>query len=369
MAKRTTEPSVIDRDKLIQWVEARSNSLGPCKVSARKIQINSPWYPDKKFHCALIPSMGKFGGFKDYKSGKSGTVVRFISEMDRITWKEAAALICKAWSPSQSVKPTKPKPEEEIHLKFPKGSIFIDAKLIDEDDWAYDAAKWLKKRGLLFTDYEFYLCTEDRKVKQEGVQREYTQRLSDRILVPIRDASGDLVHWVARTMNPNEKVRYQEPYQGESKIAKDETFFAPSWDFEGKTLMLIEGVFCVLSIFKCGFYAASSMGARLSPDQARILRQMDVDLVIAYDNDEPGKIASLLATIEYGRSCKFVFPPQGHDWNSAYVEYGQSWITDFISRRTRAMTDTFKLAIESTLSDKGKEAYYASRHKLSVQKL
>ncbi len=77
----------------------------------------------------------------------------------------------------------------------------------------------------------------------------------------------------------------------------------------------------------------------------------------------------LLAVKEYGRSCKFVFPPEGHDWNSACVTYGPDWIADFITKRTRMLDETFQIAIESTLSEKGKAAYYASRQKLLMHKL
>ena len=114
-----------------------------------------------------------------------------------------------------------------------------------------------------------------------------------RVTLPVRDEYGRLVAVMGRaTKDENPKYKVLLPQKG---FEKSKYLYGLHLFKEKKNLWLVlcEGHFDVINFYKCAFpYAVGVMGSFLSDEQKNSVLKYTDEVIIAMDNDEPGKQAT-----------------------------------------------------------------------------
>ena len=153
-------------------------------------------------------------------------------------------------------------------------------------------------------------------------------RFRNRLMFPIRNASGRLVGFGGRTLG-DDKAKYVNTAETE-RFHKSSLLYnldqAKKAIREHGKALLVEGYFDVLASVAAGVEGTvASMGTALTPEQARLLVRYADEVVVGYDGDEAGENASrralglLLAEGLGVRRARF---GAGHDPDSLRLEKG-----------------------------------------------
>ena len=153
-------------------------------------------------------------------------------------------------------------------------------------------------------------------------------RFRDRLMFPIRDASGRLVGFGGRALD-DDKAKYLNTaetarfHKGHLLYGLDQ---AKRSLRETGRVLLVEGYFDVLGAIAAGEEATvASMGTALTPEQARLLARYTDEVVIGYDGDEAGERAcrrSLPLLLAEGLGVRRLRLAAGQDPDSLRLEEG-----------------------------------------------
>lgn len=134
------------------------------------------------------------------------------------------------------------------------------------------------------------------KQNEEG---HYYDVFRNRITFPIKDEQGRVIGFSGRTLNKNEKAKYIN--STETPIFKKGLTLYHYSDsvrkaVKQKHVILHEGFFDVFASYKSGFESAvATMGTAITNEQAKMIRRMTNQVVLAYDGDNAGIEATLSA--------------------------------------------------------------------------
>ena len=122
----------------------------------------------------------------------------------------------------------------------------------------------------------------------------YYDRFRQRLMFPIRAASGRLLGFGGRTL-ADDKAKYINSHET-AAFRKGYVLYgldmAKRAIRESSTALIVEGYFDVLGAVASGVDATvATMGTALTEDQARLLSRFASDVVVGYDGDEAGENA------------------------------------------------------------------------------
>ncbi|OGE84139.1 MAG: DNA primase [Candidatus Colwellbacteria bacterium RIFCSPLOWO2_01_FULL_48_10] len=150
-------------------------------------------------------------------------------------------------------------------------------------------------------------------------QGKYGDRFRGRVMFPIHNHFGKIVGFTGRVLpeydNPNMGKYINSP---ETQIFNKSKVMYGYWKTkqnirENKTAVLVEGQMDFLMMWQSGIKnAAASSGTALTIEHLKVLKPIAETVVIAYDNDEAGKIATERALDLLG----------ANDFKSAVVDLG-----------------------------------------------
>jgi DNA primase len=153
-------------------------------------------------------------------------------------------------------------------------------------------------------------------------------RFRDRLMFPIRDASGRLVGFGGRALD-DDNAKYLNTAET-ARFHKGRLLYG--LDLAKRSLreagraLLVEGYFDVLGAVAAGEEATvASMGTALTPEQARLLARYTDEVVIGYDGDEAGERAcrrALPLLLAEGLGVRRLRLAAGQDPDSLRLEEG-----------------------------------------------
>lgn len=129
-------------------------------------------------------------------------------------------------------------------------------------------------------------------IDQDG---NYQPAMFDRILIPIRDERGNIVSFSGRAIH-NEDPKYllgktSPVFQKGHHLYHYEVAKRAAYD---DAVYIVEGFFDVAAGKKMGMEnIVATMGTSLSSEQKKLLKRLNCELVLMWDNDEAGKSATL----------------------------------------------------------------------------
>ena len=158
--------------------------------------------------------------------------------------------------------------EEEIQVELPKNIISLGSKNQKDPDLK-STLKYLKRRGLSLRDimrWRIMSCT--------------TGTFRRRVIIPSFDNLGNLNYYVARTINPDVKMKYQN-----AKISKETIIFNEIDMDWTKEVVLVEGVFDAINypentvpVLGSSLSTRSRLFKMLSKHQTPCIVSLDPDL-------------------------------------------------------------------------------------------
>ncbi|AOR26614.1 DNA primase [Formosa sp. Hel3_A1_48] len=290
--------------------------------------------------------------WKDFSTGKGGTVVSFLMEHEHFTYPEAIKYLAKKYNIEieETVQSDAEKEaageRESMYLVSEFANSYYQNILHKTDPGKAIGLSYFKERG--FTDetikkFQLGYSTDDWSgftdaAVKKGYQLKYLEktgltivkeekqfdRFKGRVMFPIHSMSGRVLGFGGRILAKNEKAAkylnspesdiYHKSkvlygiYYAKQTIAKDDNCF------------LVEGYTDVIQFYQTGVKnVVSSSGTALTSDQIRLINRLTKNITVLFDGDAAGIRASLRGIdliLEQGMNVKVCTFPEGEDPDS-----------------------------------------------------
>ena len=322
--------------------------------------------------------------WKDFSSGKGGSVVTFLMEHEHFTYPEAIRFLANKYN--IEIEETETSQEDKIEAnekesmylvsEFAK-SYFHDILLNSEEGKAIGLT-YFKERGftnetiakfsLGYSPETWDACTKEALAK--GYQLDYLDkvgltivredgkhfdRFKGRVMFPIQSLSGRNLGFGGRILTNDKKAaKYLNSPESEiyhkSKVLYG-IFHAKQAIAKQNNCYLVEGYTDVIQMHQAGIEnVVASSGTALTPDQIRLINRLTKNITVLFDGDAAGLRASVRGIdliLEEGMNVKVCTFPDGDDPDSfarknSYedlVAYLENNAKDFIQFKATLLMD------------------------------
>lgn len=296
----------------VQLKKAGKNLFGLCPFHEERTPSFSVNEPKQIFHC--------------FSCGRGGNVFSFIMELENLSFPEAVAKVADFGhidlpaTYTAQAKSAQPKDQLQSDLL----SLYADSAkmyqhILVNTELGEPALAYLHERGLddetiatfgigyapknqLLLDFFKAHKTDYQLLRQSGLfienqAGELRDRFVDRVLFPIKDASGRVIAFSGRilTKSPDEPKYLNSP---ETKLFNKRSVLF-NFDLargairQRKQVILFEGFMDVIAAYRAGIQnGVASMGTSLTNEQIYMLERVTDQLYICYDSDMPGQKAT-----------------------------------------------------------------------------
>ncbi len=331
--------------------------------------------------------------WKDFSSGKGGTVVSFLMEHEHFTYPEAIKYLAKKYNIEieETVQSDAQKQEadarESMYLVSEFASQYFQNILHKTDQGKAIGLSYFKERG--FTEETIkkfnlgYALDKWQSFTDEALKKGYKleflektgltivkdekrfDRFKGRVLFPIQSMSGRVLGFGGRilTANKNAAKYLNSPesdiyhkskvlygiYHAKQSIAKEDNCF------------LVEGYTDVIQLHQSGIKnVVSSSGTALTAEQIRLINRLTKHITVLFDGDAAGIRASLRGIdliLEQGMNVKVCTFPDGEDPDSFAKQNTFEELTLYLQENAKDFI-AYKAALlmEEALNDPVKKA-------------
>src|SRR6195952_1424017 len=307
------------------------------------------------------------GIFKDFSSGKGGSAVTFLMELEKFTYPEALKWLAKKYSieVEETVESFENREEENrresLMIVSGYAAKFFHESLLETDEGKSIGLSYFKERGFTndtikkfelgyspdqweaFTDsalkagyLEEFLVESGLSVKRDNGK--LYDRYRGRVMFPIHSFTGRVIAFGGRTLKTDKNVpKYVNSPESEIYHKSNVLYglyFAKKAIREEDNCYLVEGYADVLSVHQAGIEnVVASSGTSLTVEQIRLISRFTKNIAILYDGDAAGIKASLRGLdmiLEEGLNVKVVLFPDGHDPDSYVRNVGTNAFKTYI---------------------------------------
>jgi DNA primase len=299
------------------------------------------------------------GIFKDFSSGKGGSAITFLMELEKFTYPEALKWLAKKYGieVEETVDTTENLEEqnrrESLMIVSGYAAKFFHEAMLDTEEGRNIGLSYFKERGfnndtikkfeLGYSPDQWEAFTSE--ALKQGYQEEFLvesglsvkrdngslyDRYRGRVMFPIHSFTGRVIAFGGRTLKSDKNVpKYVNSPESEiyhkSNILYG-LYFAKKAIREEDNCYLVEGYADVLSVHQAGVEnVVASSGTSLTVEQIRLISRFTKNITILYDGDAAGIKASLRGLdmiLEEGLNVKVVSFPEGHDPDSYVQKFG-----------------------------------------------
>lgn len=284
---------------------------------------------------------------------KGGDVIKFVMEMEHMTYPEAVEYLCdKAGISVPQMENSKQDIEKDRqrkkHYEISKAAAgFYYNTLISTENKAVEYCKKRKISSQIVTRFGIGYAPEGGRalvqfLKSKGFTFEemlrsglakksskgsYFDFFIDRLMFPIMDVYGNVIAFGGRVLDdgqPKYLNSLDSPLYNKRRhlyglnIAKKNR--------QTDRIILVEGYMDVVSVSSYGVVGAvASLGTALTTEQCSLIKRFTKDVVIAYDGDKAGQTAAIRAGklfMEEGIIPKIVVFKDGLDPDDFMKKYG-----------------------------------------------
>ena len=291
--------------------------------------------------------------WKDFSSGKGGSVVTFLMEHEHFTYPEAIRYLANKYNieieeteVSQEDK-IEANEKESMYLVSEFAKTFFQDTLLNTEEGKAIGFTYFKERGFTNeTIAKFGLGyspeTWDAFTKEalaKGYQLEFLEkvgltitredgkhfdRFKGRVIFPIQSLSGRNLGFGGRILTNDKKAaKYLNSPESEiyhkSKVLYG-IFHAKQAIAKQNNCYLVEGYTDVIQLHQAGIEnVVASSGTALTPDQIRLINRLTKNITVLFDGDAAGLRASIRGIdliLEEGMNVKVCTFPDGEDPDS-----------------------------------------------------
>ncbi|GGH23025.1 DNA primase [Mucilaginibacter phyllosphaerae] len=329
------------------------------------------------------------GIFKDFSTGKGGSAVTFLMELEKFTYPEALKWLAKKYGIEvEETVDTTENLEEQNHresLMIVSGfaAKFFHESLLDTDEGQSIGLSYFKERGFnseTIKKFELgYSPDQWEAFTGEAIKQGYKEeflvesglsvkrdngsiydRYRGRVMFPIHSFTGRVIAFGGRTLKSDKNVpKYVN--SPESDIYHKSNvlyglYFAKRAIREEDNCYLVEGYADVISVHQAGIEnVVASSGTSLTVEQIRLIGRLTKNITILYDGDAAGIKASLRGLdmiLEEGLNVKVVLFPDGHDPDSFVQKFGTNAFKTHVDKNKK---DFILYKTEILLKDVGND--------------
>ena len=290
--------------------------------------------------------------WKDFSTGKGGTVVSFLMEHEHFTYPEAIKYLAKKYNIEieETVQSDAEKEaageRESMYLVSEFANSYYQNILHKTDPGKAIGLSYFKERG--FTDetikkFQLGYSTDDWSgftdaAVKKGYQLKYLEktglnivkeekqfdRFKGRVMFPIHSMSGRVLGFGGRILAKNEKAaKYLNSPESDiyhkSKVLYG-IYYAKQTIAKEDNCFLVEGYTDVIQFYQTGVKnVVSSSGTAITSDQIRLINRLTKNITVLFDGDAAGIRASLRGIdliLEQGMNVKVCTFPEGEDPDS-----------------------------------------------------
>jgi DNA primase len=316
----------------------------------------SPFANEKTPSFTVSPAKGIF---KDFSSGKGGSAITFLMELEKFTYPEALKWLAKKYGieVEETVEKAENKEEENhresLMIVTAYAAKFFHESLLDTEEGQNIGLSYFKERGFsndIIKKFELGYSPDQweaftGQALKDGFQQQFLEetglsvkrdngslydRYRGRVMFPIHNFTGRVIAFGGRTLK-NDKNVPKYVNSPESEIYHKSNvlyglFFAKKAIRDEDNCYLVEGYADMLSVFQAGIEnVVASSGTSLTVEQIRLISRLTKNITILYDGDPAGIKASLRGLdmiLEEGLNVKVVLFPDGHDPDSYVRNFG-----------------------------------------------
>lgn len=351
----------------------------PLKKSGSSYRGLSPFSSEKTPSFYVVPQKGIF---KDFSSGKGGSVVTFLMEHEKMNYPEALRWLADKYgielqeeAPSEEVMQERSERESLLAVSEWAATHFED-ELWKGDEGQAIGLTYFHERGFrdeTIRKFKLGYCKEawdsmtlaaqesgyeEQWLVASGLTKKKDDKVYDffrgRVMFPIQDVSGRVIAFGGRTLKSDKKIaKYfnspESTLYNKSRVLYG-IFQAKNAIVREGNCFLVEGYTDVVSMHQNGIEnVVASSGTALTQDQVKLIKRYAENVTILYDGDPAGIRASFRGIdliLSEGLNVKVVLFPDGDDPDSyakkvssrELQEYIQTAAKDFMAFKTSVLS-------------------------------
>ncbi|WP_430424630.1 DNA primase [Phenylobacterium sp.] len=302
------------------------------------------------------------GMFFDFSSGKTGDLITYLQETERLSFAEAVERLAgEAGVPLPAVDPRGAEQEKvrqglgdwlelaaqwfEADLRRPHGRearAYLEKRGLPEAEWARFRIGFSPSSRTALKDYLITKGAKPGELVEAGLLVAPEEggapydRFRDRIIFPILDARGRVVSFGGRAMDAQARAKYLNGpetvvfHKGHHLYGLSEArkILAAAKADEAPPLVVVEGYMDVIACIRAGVPAVAAMGTALGEDQMEALWRHHPEPTLCFDGDRAGRQAAsraidrALPLLKAGRSLQFALVEGGKDPDDVLRDQG-----------------------------------------------
>ncbi len=369
---------ILDRSNIVEVI----SSYLPLKKIGRNHKACCPFHPEKT--ASFIVSADK-QIFHCFGCGVGGNALTFIMQYEKVNFREALESL------AQRIGIPLPEPErtdfqkskedfsKNLYSLYEKSAIFYHSNLMNSKD-AQNARNYLQKRGigketaknfkLGFAKSGWDLLIQHlkaQKITLSSIEKSglvvakdeggYYDRFRNRIIFPIADIKDRIVGFGARVLDDSLPKYINSP---ESAIyTKGKNLFGLNLAKDAlraqDQAIVVEGYLDMIVPFEAGIKnIIASLGTALTIDQIKLIKRFTNNVVMLYDADLAGEIATLRALdllIKEDVNVRIASLPKGDDPDSFLRKNGKDVFLKMIDDAKPIFDYKFDLLISKYKAD------------------
>ena len=341
----------------------------------------SPFVDEKTPSFVVSPSKQIW---KDFSSGKGGTAITFLMEIEGFSYPEALRYAAKKYG-IEIEENLKELTEEEKKAQTDKDLLykihevanhFFQEQLYDTEEgqligWAYFKERELnpeiiKKFQLGYSPQKFNAFSQyalNKGYSKEILEKsglsifsernpEGIDRFRERVIFPIQSFSGRVLGFGGRILKSNEKsAKYLNSPETEI-YHKSQVLYGLAQSKQAISkenyCLLVEGYMDVISLHQNGIEnVEASSGTALTTEQIKLIKRLTENVTILFDGDAAGIKASFRSIdmlLSEEMNIRVLLFPEGHDPDSFSRSYSMEYVKNFIRDNSKDFID-FKAEI------------------------
>ncbi len=341
----------------------------------------SPFVDEKTPSFVVSPSKQIW---KDFSSGKGGTAITFLMEIEGFSYPEALRYAAKKYG-IEVEENLRELTEEERKAQTDKDLLykihevanhFFQEQLYDTEEgqligWAYFKERELKSEIIkkfqlgyspqkfnAFSQYALNKGYSKEILEKSGLSifsgrnPEGIDRFRERVIFPIQSFSGRVLGFGGRILKSNEKsAKYLNSPETEI-YHKSQVLYGLAQSKQAISkenyCLLVEGYMDVISLHQNGIEnVVASSGTALTTEQIKLIKRLTENVTILFDGDAAGIKASFRSIdmlLAEEMNIRVLLFPEGHDPDSFSRSHSMEYIKNFIRDNSKDFID-FKAEI------------------------
>ena len=341
----------------------------------------SPFHEEKSPSFVVSPSKQIW---KDFSSGKGGTAISFLMEIENFTYPEALRHAAKKYGieieenvREYSEEEKQSQTERDLLYKIQEvANDFFQQQLWESEEGRAIGFSYFKERELrddIIKKFQLGYSPEKKNAFTEfALEKAYSReileksglsifpentpsgidRFRDRVIFPIHSFSGRVLGFGARILKNNVKTaKYLNSPETEI-YHKSNVLYGLNQSKQAisrKNLcLLVEGYMDVVSLHQSGIEnVVASSGTSLTTEQIKLIKRLTENVTILFDGDNAGIKASFRSIdmlLSEGMNIRVLLFPDGDDPDSFARKHPQEFVENFIDKEAKDFID-FKAEI------------------------